>query len=148
MKFSAAAVLAVAAGASAWENVTYTTEIVTAITTFCPEATTFAHAGSTYTVSSATTLTITDCPGGCTITKPVTTISSVACSTCAAPSPPVYPNGTAPAVPTTAVGTGSLPTTTGSSPETTAPVTAGAGKAVAMSGAGLAGVLGLAAFFL
>lgn len=68
----------------------------------------------------------------------------------AAPSPPVYPNGTAPAVPTTPVGTGggSVPTTTGSSPETTAPVTAGAGKAVAMSGAGLAGVLGLAAFFL
>lgn len=51
MKFSAAAVLAVAAGASAWENVTYTTEVVTAITTFCPEATTFAHAGTTYTVS-------------------------------------------------------------------------------------------------
>lgn len=51
MKFSAAAVLAVAAGASAWENVTYTTEVVTALTTFCPEATTFAHAGTTYTVS-------------------------------------------------------------------------------------------------
>lgn len=51
MKFSAAAVLAVAAGASAWENVTYTTEVVTAITTYCPAATTFAHAGTTYTVS-------------------------------------------------------------------------------------------------
>lgn len=51
MKFSAAAVLAVAAGASAFENVTYTTEVVTAITTFCPAATTFAHAGTTYTVS-------------------------------------------------------------------------------------------------
>lgn len=52
MKFSAAAVLAVAAGASAWENVTYTTEVVTALTTFCPEATTLTHAGTTYTVSS------------------------------------------------------------------------------------------------
>jgi len=51
MKFSAAVVLAVAAGASAWENVTYTTEVVTALTTYCPEATTFAHAGTTYTVS-------------------------------------------------------------------------------------------------
>lgn len=51
MKFSAAAVLAVAAGASAWENVTYTTEVVTAITTFCPAATTLTHAGTTYTVS-------------------------------------------------------------------------------------------------
>jgi hypothetical protein len=70
----------------------------------------------------------------------------------AAPSPPVYPNGTAPAVPTTPVGTGggSVPTTTGTSPEATSPpiVTAGAGKAAAMSGAGLAGVLGMAAFFL
>lgn len=69
----------------------------------------------------------------------------------AVPSPPVYPNGTAPAVPTTAVGTGggSVPTTTGSSPETTSPIaTAGAGRAAALSGAGLAGVLGLAAFFL
>lgn len=71
----------------------------------------------------------------------------------AVPSPPVYPNGTAPAaVPTTApAGTGgvSVPTTTGSSPETTSPIaTAGAGRAAALSGAGLAGVLGLAAFFL
>lgn len=39
MKFSAAAVLAAAAGASAFENVTYTTEVVTALTTFCPAAT-------------------------------------------------------------------------------------------------------------
>ncbi|KAI3398211.1 hypothetical protein diail_9688 [Diaporthe ilicicola] len=151
MKFSAAAVLAVAAGASAFENVTYTTEVVTALTTFCPAATTLTHAGTTYTVSSATTLTITDCP--CTITKPVTTQTSVACVTCAVPSPPVYPNGTAPAaVPTSApVGTGggSIPTTTGSSPEATSPIaTAGAGRAAALSGAGLAGVLGLAAFFL
>lgn len=70
----------------------------------------------------------------------------------AVPSPPVYPNGTAPvAVPTTApVGTGgSVSTPTGSSPESTSPIaTAGAGRAAALSGAGLAGVLGLAAFFL
>jgi hypothetical protein len=51
MKFSAAAVLAVAAGASAMQNVTWTTEVVTAITTYCPAATTFAHAGTTYTVT-------------------------------------------------------------------------------------------------
>lgn len=71
----------------------------------------------------------------------------------AVPSPPVYPNGTASVVvPTnTPVGTGggSIPTTTGSSPETTSPIaTAGAGRAAALSGAGLATVLGLAAFFL
>ncbi|KUI58469.1 Clock-controlled protein 6 [Cytospora mali] len=119
MKFSAAAVLAVAAGVSAFENVTYTTEIVTAVTTFCPEATVLTHAGSTYTISSATTLTITDCP--CTITKPVTVASSVSCVTCSASSAPAYTNGT-----------GVYPTS----------------SAAALSGAGLAGVLGLAAFFL
>ncbi|KUI74304.1 Clock-controlled protein 6 [Cytospora mali] len=159
MKFSAAAVLAVAAGVSAFENVTYTTEIVTAVTTFCPEATVLTHAGSTYTISSATTLTITDCP--CTITKPVTVASSVSCVTCA----PAYTNGTgvyptssvAPSLPAGTGGVGggvgggaggSTPTasTTGS---TSSPIaTAGAGKAAALSGAGLAGVLGLAAFFL
>ena len=62
-------------------------EVVTAWTTYCPEATTFSHAGVTYTVTEvgivnitvcpqqqltltqATTLTITNCP--CTITKSV-----------------------------------------------------------------------------
>jgi hypothetical protein len=51
MKFSAAAVLAAAAGAHAWSNVTYTTEVVTALTTYCPEATQITHGGSTYTVT-------------------------------------------------------------------------------------------------
>lgn len=55
MKFSAAAVLAAVAGASAFENVTYVTEVVTALTTFCPAATTLTHAGVTYTVSSVRT---------------------------------------------------------------------------------------------
>lgn len=52
MKFSAASVLAIVAGASAFQNVTYTTEVVTALTTYCPAATTLTHAGTTYTVSS------------------------------------------------------------------------------------------------
>lgn len=50
MKSSFAAVLAIAAGVSA-QNVTYTTEVVTALTTYCPEATTLTHAGTTYTIS-------------------------------------------------------------------------------------------------
>lgn len=49
----------------------YTTEVVTAITTYCPEATTLTHGNKTYTVTEPTTLTITDCP--CTITKPCST---------------------------------------------------------------------------
>lgn len=53
MKSSFAAVLVAAAGVSAsWaDNVTYTTEVVTALTTYCPEATVLTHAGSTYTIS-------------------------------------------------------------------------------------------------
>jgi hypothetical protein len=133
MKFSAA-VLALAAGANAFKNVTYTTEIVTAITTYCPEPTTVEYGGTTYTITEATTLTITDCP--CTIKKPVTTISA-----------PSYHNSTvAPTgvVPTTA------PAGTGVAPGPTSPplATAGAGKAAALSGGALAGVLGLAAFIL
>ena len=88
MKFAAAIVtLAVGAMASSFEptytteadNVVYTTEVVTAITTYCPEATTITYGESTYTVTEATTLTITDCPSGCTIKVPVTTVSSVIC---------------------------------------------------------------------
>jgi hypothetical protein len=52
MKFSAAAVAAAfVAGVSATQNVTYTTEVVTAFTTYCPYATTFTHGSSTYTVT-------------------------------------------------------------------------------------------------
>ncbi|KAF5247418.1 hypothetical protein FAUST_836, partial [Fusarium austroamericanum] len=42
--------------------VVYTTEVLTAITTYCPEPTTLTHGNKTYTVTKPTTLTITDCP--------------------------------------------------------------------------------------
>jgi len=42
--------------------------VVTELTTYCPEPTEFVTNGKTYTVTQATTLTITDCP--CTIKKP------------------------------------------------------------------------------
>jgi hypothetical protein len=51
MKFSAAAVLAVAAGVNAFQNVTYTTEVVTAVTTYCPEPTEITYGGTTYTIT-------------------------------------------------------------------------------------------------
>jgi hypothetical protein len=62
------ALLAAATGALAAGNgtVAYTTMVVTALTTFCPYATELTHNGITYTVTEATTLTITDCP--CTVT--------------------------------------------------------------------------------
>lgn len=53
MQFTVAAVLALAATASATyaSNVTYTTEVVTALTTYCPEATQISYNGQTYTIS-------------------------------------------------------------------------------------------------
>ena len=73
MKFSVAALAAAAVAGvsaqSAYSNVTYVTEVVTALTTYCPVATEITHGTKTYTITEATTLTITDCP--CTITKPV-----------------------------------------------------------------------------
>ena len=51
MKFSLATVLAAVAGAQAWSNVTYVTEVVTAVTTVCPEPTEFVYGGTTYTVT-------------------------------------------------------------------------------------------------
>ncbi|OTA70237.1 hypothetical protein K449DRAFT_393247 [Hypoxylon sp. EC38] len=159
MKFSVAAV-AFAAGVSASypaANATqYTTEVVTSYETYCPGPTQITYGTNTYTVTEATTLTITDCP--CTISKPVYTTSSVSCATCAPSAPsvpssapvyptsvpavPVYPNSTAPVnTPTQAYPTGGAP---GTQTSATSIPTAGAGKAAALSGAGLAGLLGLA----
>ncbi|KAK3672231.1 hypothetical protein LTR78_007984 [Recurvomyces mirabilis] len=105
MRFTlaSAALVGAAAAAGSWpaSNGTapvYVTEVVTAFTTFCPEATLLTHGGSTYTVSQATTLTITNCPGGCTVTKPVYSSVVTACSTCS--SAPVAPVSSAPAVST------------------------------------------------
>ncbi|KAL7793595.1 hypothetical protein V8C37DRAFT_101373 [Trichoderma ceciliae] len=163
MKFTAAVVLA-AVGASAVyvppSNVTVVTEVVDTYTTYCPYATQITHGSKTYTVTEATTLTITDCP--CTITRPVTTTSSVLCYTCgaAAPTgaptggnggsvPPAFTNSTI-TVPTQAPPAGgNPPASTGGVVPSAPPAipTGGASKAV-LSGAGLAGIVGLAAFVL
>ena len=54
MQFSTVAILALAATASAWSNetVAYTTEVHTAYTTVCPEATSLTFNGVTYTVTA------------------------------------------------------------------------------------------------
>lgn len=128
MKF-AATIVAFAAAASAYKkgNVTYTTEVVTEYTTFCPEPTTLTYGDKTYTVTKPTTLTITDCP--CTVSRPIETTTKVVCENGECHKP----NATATYKP---------------KPPPTEPVTAGAGKTVALTGAGLAGLLGLAAFAL
>ena len=59
MRFSIAAIVALAAGAFAHSHSSaaspteaYTTEVVTSYTTFCPEATTLTFSGTTYVVST------------------------------------------------------------------------------------------------
>ncbi|KAF5131168.1 Clock-controlled protein 6 [Metarhizium anisopliae] len=66
---SASAIAGVHNNSTATGHIVYTTEVVTALTTYCPAPTTLTHGDKTYTITSATTLTITDCP--CTISKPV-----------------------------------------------------------------------------
>jgi hypothetical protein len=145
MQFSVVALAALAATASAHYNgtVVYTTEVHTAYTTVCPASTELTFNGVTYTATESTTLTITNCP--CTIIKPVTTSSVVAPTTA-----PVYTNATT-AAPTVAPTTpGSVGTTVvpSASPSST-PIEANSGnKAFALSGASLAGLLGLAAYVL
>lgn len=145
------AALALAAGVSAsypvGGNVTYTTEIVTSYETYCPGPTTITYGQSTYTVSEATTLTITDCP--CTVSKPVYTTSAP--PTEYPTETPVYPTVPPPATnyPNSTVATSTTVAPTGGvtpvpTEYPTAIPTAGAGKAAALSGAGiLAAVAGL-----
>ncbi|KAI1422934.1 hypothetical protein F5Y12DRAFT_760037 [Xylaria sp. FL1777] len=141
---------------SAAANVTYTTKVVTAYETYCPGPTQITYGTNTYTVTEATTLTITDCP--CTVSVPVYTTSSVVCSTCSS-SAPAYPTLSAPSYPTANSSTAAVPVTTpevpatgGSYPTATpssSPIpTAGAGKIATLSGAAFAGLMGLVAFAL
>jgi len=147
MQYSAVAVLALAATATASysnETVVYTTEVHTAYTTVCPAATELTYNGVTYTATESETLTITNCP--CTIVKPVTTSSAVAPTYT-----PVYPTANATVVapvPTYPAGT-AAPTVAPTATPTPSPIEASsANKAFALSGASLAGLLGLAAYLL
>merc|ERR1711988_988889 len=118
--------------------------------------------GETYTVSEATTLTITNCPGGCTVTKPASSAVVSVCSTCS--SAPVVPETTAPvetapvettpvAMPMPSAGapyrTG-VPAGTGSSAtgSSTAPAyTGAANQAYLSASAGFLALFGLVAAF-
>ncbi|MCJ1434756.1 hypothetical protein MMC27_004126 [Xylographa pallens] len=170
---------ALVAGTSAqWNGTTaYTTEVVTAYTTYCPAATSIVHGNQTYRVTEATTLTITNCP--CTVTKPVPASTIAPCTTWyyypSAPLPPLkltlfssavltsaaaipittspasgptYANSSAAAaIPPTSVASVGL-STAGAPTASSTPFKGAADKVVAASGLGVAGVLGLAAYFL
>ncbi|KAI2784631.1 hypothetical protein F4815DRAFT_453671 [Daldinia loculata] len=86
-----APVVGLFAVANAWgETAVWTTVVETDYTTYCPSPTTFAWQNVTYTATTETTLTITNCP--CTITysqpPPITTTSYFP--------PTLIPTGTAP----------------------------------------------------
>ncbi|ATY60119.1 hypothetical protein A9K55_005540 [Cordyceps militaris] len=124
MKFfvaTAALIGAVAAhkNATGTGEVVWTTEIVTAYTTYCPAPTTVVVNNKTHTVTEATTLTITDCP--CTISKPHT----------------VTPGVPATSVPVKPTGTGAVPTGPSTNP-TSPPQVGGAAAAVPFGAAALA----------
>jgi len=160
MKFSlalAASVLAAAASAT-YSNVTYTTVVLDTYTTVCPEATTLAFNGVTYTVTASQTLTVTNCP--CTISKPVYTTPVVYCSTCAVPpykSVYVQPPVGSPVAPPVVVPSPPCNSTTvayaspvGSTPTQAVPVAVftGAANKAAIGSAALAGLAGVVAIVL
>jgi len=165
MKSSIVALTALVAGAFAASNassVYYLTTTVTALTTYCPGPTVLTHGSLTSTITEATTVTITDCP--CTAVIPVTISTSVACVTCAVPTTLAisnsstiissFQNGTAVSTPKIASsqtrGSSSPTTAVVATPvETTVSFTGAANvRAVAASGAGLAGFLGFVAYIL
>ncbi|KAK8240618.1 Ser-Thr-rich glycosyl-phosphatidyl-inositol-anchored membrane family-domain-containing protein [Phyllosticta capitalensis] len=63
------------------------TETLTEFTTYCPEATTFAHGSKTYTVTGASSVSL-DCGNGaCVVTRPVYTSTVTSCKDCATATP-------------------------------------------------------------
>jgi len=156
MRFSITSLLALAVGATAIEAVT---ETVTMYTTYCPEATSIVHSGTTYSISTPGHLTMTG--GQYTVTRPLLTSTVVECKKCSSstplPSTPVVsvsPSASAtlastPYVPTGAAATGVPGTTAGASPATTSQPAYNAGAVnVAGAGAGLAAVFGAVALLL
>lgn len=126
----------------------YTTKVVTELTTVCPEPTEITYGTKTYTVTEATTLTISDCP--CTVTEPVEPTSYPTKPV----EPPVY---TPPAPPATTeapypsknvtVPTAPAPTGTGA-PSTTAPAPPAFTGAATQAGVGLLAIAGALVAFL
>ncbi|KAK7534519.1 Ser-Thr-rich glycosyl-phosphatidyl-inositol-anchored membrane family-domain-containing protein [Phyllosticta citricarpa] len=84
---SSAVVSASSSPAKSGERVV--TETLTEYTTYCPEATTFAHGSKTYTVTGASSVSLDCSNGGCVVTRPVYTSTVTSCKDCAAPTPVV-----------------------------------------------------------
>jgi len=122
------------------------TETVSSYTTFCPLPTTIVENNVTYTVTKATTLTISNCP--CTRTKTYTTVTKSVCAGgCPGAETPVvvYPNTTV-VIPTGKPIT--PPATNGSSSVPTPPAQEGSASRATLAGGALAGIVGIVAYLL
>ncbi|KUL89999.1 hypothetical protein ZTR_02790 [Talaromyces verruculosus] len=147
MRFTAASIVAFAAGAlasaSSSASVPVVTEVVTSYETYCPEATTFVAGSSTVAVTAPGTVTLT---GSYTVTRPLLSSTVTICNSCSSTAVPPLgtgsPNPYSSVVPSPAPPAGK--TTSAVSPA----FTGGASHAAAGAGAGLAAVFGAAAFLL
>ncbi|KAJ5668861.1 hypothetical protein N7462_009931 [Penicillium macrosclerotiorum] len=150
MRFSIAAIAALAAGVVASDVVT---ETVTHYTTYCPEATSIVHGGSTYSISTPGHITMTN--GPFTVTRPLITQTVTSCNKCSSsgvpsgsPSSTVKVTST-PLVPSSAGATGTSGTSpSGAASTSQAAFNAGAVNAATGAGAGLAAVFGAVALLL
>ncbi|CAG7931925.1 unnamed protein product [Penicillium olsonii] len=152
MRFSIAA-LVVATGAVASS---VTTEVVTAYTTYCPEATSIVHGSQTYSIATPGHITMTN--GPYTVTRPIQTSTVTQCQSCSTAVPQVSASSV-PVIPVAPSGAASTPLVpnadaTGSAGASGTPVpsmpafNAGAANAAAGAGAGLAAVFGAVALLL
>ncbi|OQD90592.1 hypothetical protein PENANT_c001G11827 [Penicillium antarcticum] len=155
MRFSIAALAAAAVGAVASG---ITTEVVTAYTTYCPEATSVVHNSQTYSISTPGHITMTN--GPFTVTRPLVTSTVTQCKSCSS-STPLVGSSSVPVIPSVATSTPLVPNagatgTPGSSagssagsPSPSQPAfNAGAINAATGAGAGLAAVFGAVALLL
>jgi len=145
MRFSIAAFVALAAGAFAGSSsaVSYTTETVTSYETYCPEATTISHSGTTYVVSAPSTVTLSG--GSYTVTRPLLSSTITICNACATGTAPTAVSSTVPTVSPVYTGTTVAVTATTTAP---APLFTNGANHLAGAGVGLAGLAGVAAFLL
>jgi hypothetical protein len=129
----------------------WVTEVLTAFTTYCPEATTLTHGGVTYSVPKGT-FTVPECtttyssvysvPTTAPIATPTPVVTKPVYTTPAAPY--TYYNATTPVVPPTSSPSASKVTSSGPLQATAN----AASNAFARSGAALAGVFGAVAYLL
>uniref|UniRef100_A0A093V4N8 Clock-controlled protein 6 n=1 Tax=Talaromyces marneffei PM1 TaxID=1077442 RepID=A0A093V4N8_TALMA len=143
MRFTAAAIVAFAAGAlaSASSSASVITEVITSYETYCPEATSFVAGSSTVHVTAPGTITLT---GSYTVTRPLLSSTVTICNACST----AVPLGTGSPKPHTSIPVAPVAVASSTTAPASPAFTGGASHAAAGAGAGLAAVFGVAAFLL